>query len=149
MTKFYTEKSEDFSLLNTHTGEILPFSQTKKLDTKEFIMVFLTDYLPLMQLPGNVLKVLICSWDYSSYNSNKEEQGNILYNGPGFKEACWQSGLKVSGATIDNAVSTLCKKGLLIRKHKGEYLLNPKYFFKGRLVNREKAMVNSIKKEQD
>lgn len=150
MAKYYTEKSEDFSLVDSHTGEILPFKQTRKIETKEFIMVFLANSYLLMNLPGNVLKVLICCWEYSTYNSAKEEEGNILFNGPGFKEACWKNGLEISGASIDNAVSTLCKKGLLIKRHRGEYLLNPEVFFKGRLANRDKALANIVlQKERD
>jgi hypothetical protein len=107
-------------------------------------MVFFSSCPRLMDLTGNHLKVLICCWKHSSYNPENEERGNILHNGPGFKSACRENGLDISNAAIDNAVSALCKKGFLIKKFRGEYLLNPQYFFKGRLSNRSKVRVNYV-----
>lgn len=144
MTRFETEKSENFSLLDNQTGEILDLNITRKITLDEFIMVFFASCPMLMNLTGTLLKVLICCWKFSSYNPNNEEKGNILYNSTGFKESCWESGLNISSAAIDNAISALCKKGMLIKRHRGEYLLNPQYFFKGRLSNRSKVQVNYI-----
>lgn len=142
MAKYKTEKSEDFSILDNRTGEILDLNLTKKVDLDEFIMVFFSSCPQLMNLTGNHLKVLICCWKHSSYNPDNEERGNIIHNGPGFKNACKESGLDVSNAVIDNAISALCKKGFLIKKFRGEYLLNPQYFFKGKLSNRSRIQVH-------
>lgn len=142
MEKYITEKSEDYSLLDNHTGEILDFNLTKKVDIDEFILVFFASCPELMELKGNHLKVLICCWKYSSYNPQNEEQGNIVHNGTGFKKACRESGLDIPNASIDNAISALCKKGLLIKKYRGEYLLNPQYFFRGKLSNRSKVKIH-------
>jgi hypothetical protein len=144
MTKYITEKSDDYSVVDNHTGEILDLNFTKKITLDEFIMVFFSSCPELMNLTGNHLKVLICCWKHSSYNPENEERGNILHNGPGFKSACRENGLDISNAAIDNAVSALCKKGFLIKKFRGEYLLNPQYFFKGRLSNRSKVRVNYV-----
>ena len=144
MTKYITEKSDDYSIVDNHTGEILDLNFTKKITLDEFIMVFFSSCPRLMDLTGNHLKVLICCWKHSSYNPENEERGNILHNGPGFKSACRENGLDISNAAIDNAVSALCKKGFLIKKFRGEYLLNPQYFFKGRLSNRSKVRVNYV-----
>lgn len=138
MSKFVTEKSEDYSLIDNHTGEILELSQTKKISLDEFIMVFFSSCPQLMDLKGNHLKVLICCWKHSSYNPENEESGNILHNGPSFKESCREDGLNVSNAVIDNAISALCRKGFLIKRFRGEYLLNPLYFFKGKLSKRSR-----------
>ena len=142
MAKFKTEKSEDFSILDNRTGEILDLNLTKKVDLDEFIMVFFSSCPQLMNLTGNHLKVLICCWKHSSYNPDNEERGNIIHNGPGFKNACKENGVDVSNAVIDNAISALCKKGFLIKKFRGEYLLNPQYFFKGKLSNRSRIQVH-------
>lgn len=142
MSRYVTEKSNDYSLLDNRTGEIIDFVQTRKVTLDEFIMVFFSSYPQLMKLKGNQLKVLICCWKYSSYNPDNEDRGNVVYNGPSFKEACRDNGLEVSNAVIDNAISALCKQGFLIKKYRGEYLLNPQYFFKGRLSNRSKMKIS-------
>lgn len=142
MDRFVTEKSEDYALVDKHTGEITDLNVTRKITLDEFIMVFFSSCPALMQLKGNHLKVLILCWKHSSYNPENEERGNIIHNSPGFKEACRESGLDVSNAVIDNAISALCKKGFLIKKYRGEYLLNPLYFFKGRLSNRSKVNIS-------
>ena len=83
-------------------------------------------------------------WKYSSYNSTNYAEGNIVHNNPSFKEFCRQDGLVTSDANIDNAISTLCKKGLLIKRCKGEYILDPRYFFKGKLSDRSKIKYTFI-----
>lgn len=142
MVKYVTEKSENYSLLDNSTGEILDLNLTKKLELDEFIMVFFASCPQLMNLKGNHLKVLICCWKHSSYNPQNEEMGNIVHNNTGFKKACRDEGLEISDASIDNAISALCKKGFLIKKYRGEYLLNPQYFFKGRLSKRSKVNIS-------
>lgn len=140
--RYITEKSDQYSLLDNNTGEILDLNITKKVTIDEFIMVFFSSCPQLMALTGNHLKVLICCWKYSSYNPDNEERGNIIHNGPGFKNACKESGLNVSNAVIDNAISALYRKGFLIKKFRGEYLLNPAFFFKGKLSSRSKVNLN-------
>ena len=149
MKKYVTEKSENYALLDKQTGEILDYSIAKKVSLDEFIMVFFAGCPELMDLTGNHLKVLICCWKHSSYNPNNEESGNIVHNSPSFKEACRENGLDVSNAVIDNAISALCKKGFLIKRCRGEYLLNPEYFFKGSLSSRSKIRLSYIVEPDD
>lgn len=142
MAKFVTETDEDYSLLDNHTGEILELKRTRKLTMDEFIMVFFSSYPQLLKLSGIQLKVLMCCWKYSSYNAENEEEGNVIHNNLSFKEYCKGEGISTSNANIDNAVSSLCRKELLIKKCRGEYVLNPKYFFKGKLSKRSKIIFN-------
>ena len=144
MDKFITETSKDYSLLDNHTGEILKYKQTRKLSVDEFIMVFFASYPQLLKLRGVQLKVLMCCWKYSSYNAESEEEGNIIHNNASFKEYCKSEGLETSDANIDNAISALCKNGLLFKKCRGEYMLNPRYFFKGKLSKRSRIQFNVV-----
>lgn len=144
MDKFITETSKDYSLLDNHTGEILKYKQTRKLSVDEFIMVFFASYPQLLKLKGVQLKVLMCCWKYSSYNAESEEEGNIIHNNVSFKEYCKSEGLETSDANIDNAISALCKNGLLFKKCRGEYMLNPRYFFKGKLSKRSRIQFNVV-----
>lgn len=144
MTKYTTEKVKGWSLVDECTGELLEYKQTKRITIDEFVMVFVNSCPRLIQLNGLHIKVLICCWKYSTFNSRTDQTGNIVYNGRGFKEFCAKEGLESSPASIDNAISELCKQGLLLRRYKGEYILNPEYFFKGTLSNRSKIDLRFI-----
>ena len=137
-TKYVNEKAENHSVIDLQTGDLTDYYQLRKVTLDEFIMVFFSSYPELYKLNGVQLKVLMGCWKYSSYNSANYAEGNIVHNNPSFKEFCRQDGLVTSDANIDNAISTLCKKGLLIKRCKGEYILDPKYFFKGKLSERSR-----------
>ena len=144
MDRFVTETSDQYSLLDRETGELLEYRRTRRVTMEEFIMIFFSSFPELFSLQGVHLKILMCCWKSSSYNEECESEGNILHNNATFKNFCRQNGLDISDAMIDNGVSTLCKKGLLIKKCRGEYLLNPEYFFKGRLSDRSRLQLNIL-----
>lgn len=142
MEAFVKLKSQDYSLLDNRTGEILEYRQTKKVTLSEFMMVFFSSYTDMLKLTGLEIKVLMCIWTHSSFNSRNSKDGNIIHNDAVFKENCKQDGLNTTNANIDNVFSKLCKMGFLIKKCRGTYLLNPKYFFKGTLSDRTKIQYN-------
>ena len=148
MARYVTEKSKDYSIVDNHTGELLELRQTRKLSLEEFIMVFFSSYPELFKLKGLQLKVLMCCWKHSTYNKENEVAGNIVHNNASFKQHCREEGLDLSDASIDNNISSLCKTGLLIKKCRGEYLLNPDYFFKGSLSQRTKMLMRFIVEPQ-
>lgn len=144
MAKYITETSDAYQLYDNFTGELLEYKQTRKISMDEFIMVFFTSCPDLMKLSGVELKVLICCWKLSSFNPMNETEGNIVHNNQSLKEFCKEQGATSSDANIDNAISMLCKKRMLLKKCKGEYMLNPEYFFKGTLSNRSKIDLRFI-----
>lgn len=135
MKKYITEKSKDFSLLDNHTGEILDYNQVKKVSIEEFIMVFFSSYPEILKLEGQKLKILMLCWKYSTFGG---DEGNIITNNLLFKTKVREYEPSISDAAIDVAISTLAKKGILRRVCKGQYELNPDYFFKGTLSKRSK-----------
>lgn len=142
MEAFVKLKSQDYSLLDNRTGEILEYRQTKKVTLSEFMMVFFASYTDMLKLTGLEIKVLMCIWAHSSFNSRNSKDGNIIHNDAAFKENCKQDGLNTTNSNIDNVFSRLNKMGFLIKKCRGAYLLNPKYFFKGTLSDRTKIQYN-------
>lgn len=144
MARYITQKSEDYSLLDKNTGELLEYRQTRKLSLEEFIMVFFSSYPELFKLKGLQLKVLMCCWKHSTYCKENDTSGNIVHNNASFKRHCREEGLELSDASIDNNISALSKAGLLHKKCRGEYLLNPDYFFKGSLSQRTKIVMNYV-----
>ena len=144
MERYITETSDQYSLLDKATGEILEYRQTKKVSMEEFIMIFFSSFPELFKLQGVHLKILLCCWKYSSYDADNVKEGNVFHNNSSFKGFCRQDGLDISDPQIDNAVSALCRRRLLIKRCRGEYLLNPEYFFKGKLSNRSKLQLNLL-----
>ena len=144
MARYITETSKDYSVVDNHTGELLELKQTRKLSLEEFIMVFFSSYPELFKLRGLQLKILMCCWKHSTYNKENDLSGNIVHNNTSFKERCREEGLQLSDASIDNNISALCKAGLLKKKCRGEYLLNPDYFFKGSLSQRTKVLMSFV-----
>lgn len=128
----------DYAMVDKHTGELAKLKQTRTVTLDEFIMIFFASSPDLLSLKGLHLKVLICCWKLSSYNPESEAEGNLIHNDPLFKCKCKDFGLSAPAASIDNAISYLNKEGFLIKRCKGVYLLNPKYFFKGRLSDKSK-----------
>lgn len=140
MKALITKTSGEYSLLDKNTGEIIEYKHTKKVDLGEFIQVYFSSCPQIMRLKGSYLKVLICIWKYSTYNSSNEMEGNIIHNDSLFKKYCHDEGIGDSNALIDNAFSKLNKEGIIIKQCRGTYMLNPEYFFKGSLSSRSKIL---------
>lgn len=140
MKTLITKTSDDYCLLDKSTGEITEYKQTKKVELGEFIQVYFSSCPQIMKLKGSYLKVLMCIWKYSTYNPANEMEGNLIYNTPLFKKYCHDEGVSDSNALIDNAFSKLNKEGIIIKKCRGAYMLNPEYFFKGSLSSRTKIL---------
>lgn len=149
MKAYVTKKSKEYSLLDNRTGEILEYRQTKKVNLSDFMMIFFASYTDMFKLSGLEIKVLMCIWAHSTFNSKNCMEGNIIHNDGVFKESCKKDGLTMSSASIDNVFSKLSKEGFLIKKCRGAYLLNPKYFFKGTLSDRTKIEYNIVMEPKD
>lgn len=134
--KIVSQKSDDFLLVDKNTGELRDYYQTKKVPIEEFIMVYLASIPEMFVLQGQHLKLLMAIWRLSSFNQILCEDGNIFINDQSTKEAIKRMGLKISNSGIDVAIHKITEKGFLIKKGRGKYLLNPKYFFKGTLSDR-------------
>lgn len=138
MSKYITETNKDFSLIHNETGEIVEFKQVKKVKQEDFILVFLTISDLISQLDGAEIKILIQCWKLSTFSTNVSTEGNLISNDPYFKNKIRESGLDFTDGAINLYISRLCKKDLLLRKGRGRYMLNPKYFFKGTMTDRSK-----------
>lgn len=129
-------------LVERDTGELLSAKREVRV---EDIDVFLNVYLSSLgrmakELSGVEMRVLIEAWKHSTFNDYGEIDGNIVHNDAMFKgRVAAECGL--DAYSVNNAVSRLAKKGFLIKKFKGCYLLNPEYFWKGSLRDRSRVML--------
>ena len=143
MEVFKTETDPDFSLVNKQTGELLEWRRTKVVSVDDFIMFFFASMPDLFKLEGLQMKVLMCCWKASTYN-DVESAGNVVYNNKTLKDYIRSCGLNISDTSIDVIISRLTKLNILIKKCRGMYLLNPEYFFKGRLSDRSKLQFSVV-----
>lgn len=107
----------------------------------EFIMCFLRSIPEVTRYDGNTMRVLMWCWMFSSFNVNIPE-ANTITNDKAFKEKIRQNGGDLSDSAIDKAIHNLYRGGMLQRRCKGSYFLNPNYFFRGTLTNRAKLQYN-------
>ncbi|MBR1718074.1 MAG: replication/maintenance protein RepL [Bacilli bacterium] len=106
----------------------------------EFIMFFFRSIPSLMQLDGNTLKVLLWCWKYSSISPCNKS--NVFYNNVIFRNAlCEASNDTLTHSIINKAICTCNKLGIIVKKTKGYYELNPDYFYKGLLTDRAKLLL--------
>lgn len=132
----------ELSVVNNATGEIISGVANVKCDSiDEFIMCFMASIPEIVKLNGNTIRVLMWCWKFSSFNPSIPE-ANSITNDKAFKDKIRQEGGDMSDSTIDKAVHTLYRKGMLIRRCKGSYFLNPDLFFRGTLSNRAKLKYN-------
>ncbi len=141
--KVYTQiDNPKLKVVNTETGEIVSgVADFKCSSIDEFIMCFLGSIPQVTKLDGNTIRVLMWCWKFSSFNPSIPE-ANTIVNDKAFKDRIRSEGGDLSDSVIDKAVHNLCKAGMLQRRCKGNYYLNPKYFFRGTISNRAKLRYN-------
>lgn len=138
---FTTVESKLVSKVENATGEIL--EAEKKIickDIDEFGMLFLKTLDVSGGLTGTDMNVLLCAWFYSS---KTDVLGNIFANTKDFKAYIRLRYRNISDSSVNNSISKLKKKGLLLKgEGKACYRINPEYFWKGSLRDRSKAIVS-------
>lgn len=127
--------------VDTSTGEIL--SRTTKTfvrntSAEDFIQVYLNDLSGLFALNGKIEhNLLSLLWRDTGFNTNK-----IFLLKPQKEAYAIEMDCKLD--SINNAIISIVKKGLLLREERGNYYLNPKYFFKGE-TSRRKIIISYLK----
>lgn len=139
--KYVTEACDGYSLVDNTTGEIKELKIHKKIKQDDFIMVFFKSFNDLQNLDDALLKLLFIIWRECSFNPQDSDDGNVVTNDLYFKKKVRDGGLDYTDNAINTYVNRLTKQNILIKLCKGRYMLNPKYFFKGRLVDASKLQL--------
>ena len=147
ITKYVTEISSGYSLVDNTTGELKEFKQIRQIKQDEFIMVFLSTIPQFYKLNGNQLKFMMSLWKLSSFNAVNTQEGNIIINDLDTKNKIRNMGFDVTDSSIDVLFHQLVKAECLLKVCKGKYMLNPKYFFKGTLTDASKMTLTFECKE--
>jgi len=100
------------------------------------VLIMYDAILEIIHLDGNVIKILLWCLKYSTIDHNTA----ICYlsNNKILKDNIRKDGSTLDDSTINKGVHLLCKNGFLIRKSFGYYVLNPKYFSKGKCLFHDK-----------
>ena len=141
MGKYISYIDKDYKKVDKRTGEMVELVHHRRITTEQFIMVYMQLVPDMMKLECGQMKFLMGCWCYSDYSINRPE-GNTFINNEDFKRYLREDmELSITDSTINSNLSRLVKKGFLVRRSKGSYMLNPKYFFKGTITNRTRLVL--------
>ena len=136
MRKFFVAEHKT-EHIDTTTGEIISYSDSKEIQLKENEPFFLTYSKQIMALYSTdvlnaTTKVLYKMLEYSEWNT-----GKVFMTADRVEEI--MSICNISRATYHRAVKELIDKGIII-KGKGSYTIAEEMFWKGELKMREKII---------
>lgn len=123
-------------VVDTTTGEVLStVIQTKtvrkSISSKEFMQIYLEDLSGLFRLENKTeIKLMSLIWRDCEFNLENTNIGNRVIALKAQKEQ-WAKEIGVSLSNVNNTVTNLVKKDLLILESRSIYYLNPEFFFKG------------------
>lgn len=128
--RIYTENN-----LNQETGEVTPrrWINVEEVSGENFVQLHINTLSDLIGLTDAQWRLLSSLTVYVEYNTNE-----LFLNPLRKEELAKLTGLKYN--TINQSVSRLVKKNLLIRKTNNTYQMNPLLFFKGSEIERAKYL---------
>lgn len=138
------KKNNSFSKETTHVvdrqdGQIFrtEIITRKRVAADKFVQLYLDNFGALMGIEGEGEYRLIL---WCAKNMNYDTNEVIIVNALKKRIA---AECDLSPYTINNAVSALVSKNLLLRKDRSIYMLNPNYFFKGKIDDRA-ALIRTV-----
>lgn len=136
MKKIYTRK-ETGNLIMTPDGEIVNMETTLKVDDIDnWCFLFLEALGAAKDLDGAEIRLLLGIWRFSTFNNKYDSRGNRFFVTKDSKKKLIENDYAKSESAVGKYINTITSKGYMIRICRGEYLLNPKYIFKGYLTDR-------------
>lgn len=136
MAKNKTIIFEESKTIISEEGEVISAELTtiKKVSKETFLQVYLDDFMSLMSIKeGSEYKIVL--WIGKNMNFDTNEIALIK----AIKDRM-ASDIGTNVRTINNSISSLVSKNVLIQKARGLFILNPKLFFKGSLDSRNNLL---------
>lgn len=130
-------------IINNSNGEILSDNSTYKTielnSEPSFIKMYLDDLLDLMKVSDGAKRLLIVSMRKVTYDNE------IILNSALRKELCLT--LRIKDNTLIRLLSELESNNFIVKKQTNYYLLNHKYFYRGKWsdVKKIKAQIDYIR----
>lgn len=130
------------------TGEVTVLDiQLPINDTDNWLTVYFKGMDILCGLNKCLQKVLMACLKTCTYNETIYN-GNIVHN-DGYLKKIIEIEYGIKPLTVNNSINILCKKGILIKKAHGLYLINPELFWKGKITKRTKGTIRAIKQPNE
>ena len=130
-------RNNDLFIGEKESGEILQdFVIERTCDTQEeFLKIYLNSIEDLSKIDHQTFEVLLIVLRRARFVDKEDVMGNEFFNNDIFKhEVKMKLGLKDNA--INKYVSNLTKAKILLRVNKGSYILNPRYFLKGKMTDK-------------
>lgn len=134
--KFRTIIDPTKVIVDNETGEVVSAVAKRVCDTQEeFIKIYLNSIDDLISLDNRMFQVLMVCLREAKFCDEKNQDGNTISNFKDFKDKCRTLiGKELSDQAINMYMSRLTSAQILIRKGRGEFILNPRYFVKGQMT---------------
>ncbi len=125
----YTENQVD------ENGELITkrWITRQAVDTKHFVKLYLEDLKAIYHLAHAQFRTLMALSEFLEYNTNQ-----FFLNTERRNELAIKANVKLN--TINQSISKLVKKNLLIKISSNTYQMNPKIFFNGDEIARGKYL---------
>ena len=123
--KIYREETK--TIIDSETGEVLQQTDVKKSMVEaepNFIKMYVNDILKLKDVPkasNDVLNILLANMTYGNVVVMIKPIKDLIAN---------ETGLSLN--TINKSIQNLHKSGILIRKDRSVYIVDPNLFAKGK-----------------
>jgi hypothetical protein len=128
-------------IVDSQTGEVLKESKfSKERQEPEYLKMYLNTLTELVGLTKGSTQILLKCLQYMSF----ADEGNIIRFGIDIKKEICES-CNISIGTLNNAISNFAKQNIFIRKCTSVYIVNPRYFGRGRysdLLQVQKAIID-------
>lgn len=110
----------------------------KRVTKDKFLQVYLEDFASLMKInSGAEYKVVLWIGNEMGFNTNEIVLVKAI------KERISED-IGINVRTINNAITSLTEKGVLLTNSRSVYMLNPKLFFKGSIEDRNVCLKRII-----
>lgn len=121
--------------VDTNTGEIVTkqWLTREAKNTQHFVKLYLEDLTSLYKLPHSDFRTLYSIAEFIEYNTNE-----FFLNKERREQLAIKANVKVN--TINQCISRLVKKNLLLKIGASNYQMNPKIFFNGEEIQRNKYL---------
>ena len=132
--RFRTVIDPDLEIFSNKDGLIKGPVVKRICDTpEEFVKIYLNAIGDMIKLDHRMFQILMMCLKESNFCDDRHPDGNVIYNFTEFKDKCIKAigDDKLTYAGINQIMYRLASLGILIRKSRGTFMLNPKLFIKG------------------
>lgn len=149
MAKCYKTKIENKCILDTETGEVTDYNVTVYYsNTDEFIALYLHTIPIVKNLTNREKDFLLDLLIAANFNPIASNKGNLIFtNSPDVDKIKKDYGV----GNVSMYMKKLVNLDLLQKEKRSVYLLNPLYFYRGKMTDRTNVLIRykSLKERRE